>query len=103
MAEKSDKLEIYRDKRGKYRWRRVDCGGRIVGRSTEGYERQRDCEANMTRGTVATDKWEFYQDRAGHWRWRRMARNGEIVGCASEGFRGKEQALANAVRHGFGI
>lgn len=101
MAGECDKLEVYRDKRGKYRWRRTASNGRIVGRSTEGYERKSDCEANMTRGSVETDNWEFYQDRAGQWRWRRVAQNGAVVGCASEGYRAKDEAEANAARQGY--
>lgn len=97
----SDKLEIYRDKRGKYRWRRVASNGRVVGKSAEGYERKSDCEANMNRGHVPTDTWEFFKDRAGKWRWRRTAQNGQIVGCSSEGYEAKTDAVANAARQGY--
>ena len=78
-----------------------DSNGRIVGKASEGYEKKSDCEANMTRGRVASDSWEFYKDRAGDWRWRRTARNGQIVGCASEGYKARADAEANAARHGF--
>lgn len=101
MAGESDKLEIYRDKRGKYRWRRMASNGRIVGKSSEAYERKSDCEANMLRGAVASDDWEFYQDRAGQWRWRRKASNGAIVGCACEGYQARAEAEANAARQGY--
>lgn len=101
MAGERDKLEIYRDKRGKYRWRRTASNGRVVGKAAEGYEKKSDCEANMNRGRVASDKWEFYKDKAGEWRWRRKAQNGQLVGCSSEGYKGKSDAESNAERQGY--
>ena len=48
MSEK-DKIEIYEDKRGEWRWRRKASNGQIVGSSSEGYKAQGDCEANAAR------------------------------------------------------
>ena len=101
MSGDGDRTEVYRDKRGKYRWRRMAADGRVVGTSTCGYERKKDCEANLGRGPVATDRWEFFRDRSGAWRWRRTAENGEIVGAASEGYKAKSDAIANAARQGY--
>ena len=101
MAGDQDKLEIYRDKRGKYRWRRTAPNGSIVGAASSGYERRKDCEANMNRGAVAADSWEFYRDRQGDWRWRRKASNGEIVGSSCEGYRNRKDAESNAARQGW--
>lgn len=102
MTGAKDKLEIYKDKRGKFRWRRVAPDGKVVGTATEGYASKADCEANMRRGPVPTDSWEFYTDRRGQHRWRRRARNGEIVGAASEGFPSRAAAEENAARQGYG-
>lgn len=102
MAGDSDGFEMYQDKRGEWRWRRKAQNGQIVGASCEGYKTRGDCEANMSRGAVASDKWEFYKDKRGEWRWRRMASNGKIVGAASEGYQARADAEANAARFGWG-
>ncbi|NNU79531.1 DUF1508 domain-containing protein [Halovulum dunhuangense] len=97
----NDKFEVYQDKKGEYRWRRLATNGKIVGSSSEGYKKKSDCEANMNRGHVPTDKWEFYTDKAGHYRWRRFAQNGQQVGRSSEGYTKKADAEANAARQGY--
>jgi uncharacterized protein YegP (UPF0339 family) len=102
MAGENDKFDVYRDKRGEYRWRRRASNGEIVGASSEGYKKRADCEANMTRGLVASDKWEFYRDKRGEHRWRRKASNGQIIGASSEGYIKKSDAEANAERQGYG-
>ena len=101
MAGEDDKFEVYKDKRGEYRWRRKASNGRIVGASSEGYNKKKDCEANMNRGPKDSDKWEFYKDKRGEYRWRRTASNGNIIGAASEGYTKKKDAEANAARQGW--
>jgi uncharacterized protein YegP (UPF0339 family) len=101
MGYDTDRLEIFQDKRGGYRWRRIDAHGIIVGASSEAYASRADCEANMTRGANARDRWEFYTDRRRRIRWRRMAVNGLVVGSASRGFVTRAEAEANARRQGF--
>ncbi|MXU64228.1 YegP family protein [Oceanomicrobium pacificus] len=101
MAGENDKFEVYQDKRGEYRWRRIASNGQIVGAASEGYTKKADCEANMNRGAVASDKWEFYTDKKGEHRWRRKASNGQIVGASSEGYKAKSDAEANAARQGY--
>ncbi|MSU89674.1 DUF1508 domain-containing protein [Rhodobacteraceae bacterium 2CG4] len=101
MAGENDKYEVYTDKGGKYRWRRLASNGKVVGAATEGYNSRSDCEKNMNRGAVATDKWEFYTDKKGEHRWRRRAQNGQIVGAACEGYGRRSDAEANAARHGY--
>lgn len=96
-----DRFEVYKDKRGKFRWRRIAPGGRIVGSATSGFERRSDAEANMHRGTVDSDEWSFYRDRKGDWRWRRLDGNGEVVGASCEGYENRRDAVANAERHGY--
>ena len=92
MAGENDKFEVYQDKRGEYRWRRIASNGRIVGASSEGYNKKVDSEANMKRGPNPKDKWEF---------WRRRAVNGNIIGASSEGYTKKADAEANASRQGY--
>lgn len=38
-------FQVYKDKRGEFRWRVVAENGRIVGVSSEGYKNRRDCLA----------------------------------------------------------
>jgi uncharacterized protein YegP (UPF0339 family) len=101
MAGETDKFEVYKDKRGEFRWRRKSPNGQIVGAASEGYKSKKDCEANMSRGPNPTDKWEFYKDKRGEHRWRRKAQNGNLVGASSEGYKSKKDAEANAARQGF--
>lgn len=44
-----DKWEIYKDRTGKWRWKRIATNGRVVGASTEGYVNRADCLANARR------------------------------------------------------
>ncbi len=101
MSGETDKFEVYQDKAGDWRWRRTASNGNIVGAACQGYANRADCEANMTRGPVATDSWEFYEDKAGEWRWRRTAQNGHVVGASTEGYKARRDAEANAARQGF--
>ena len=101
MAGEKDTFEVYKDKRGEFRWRRKAPNGKIVGASSEGYNKKKDCEANMNRGPNDSDKWEFYKDKRGEYRWRRKASNGNIIGAASEGYAKKKDAEANAARQGW--
>lgn len=99
MGEK-DKIEIYQDKKGEWRWRRKASNGKIVGASSEGYSDKKACEENANR-PAGKDKWEFYQDKRGEWRWRRKASNGKIVGSSSEGYNEKKACEDNARRLGW--
>lgn len=59
--EHGDKLENYRDKRGKWRWRMKDPQGRIIAASTQGYVNKKDMLANRERVTgrsiMARQEW----------------------------------------------
>lgn len=101
MPGEGDQFEVYRDKRNNYRWRRIAPNGRVVGAATRGFERRRDCEANMTRGPVESDEWTFFRDRKGEWRWRRVAANGVVVGASCEGYARRPDAVTNAERNGY--
>lgn len=46
---KSDKWEIYKDKRSEFRWRRKATNGEVTGASSESYKKKSDCEANAQR------------------------------------------------------
>lgn len=51
----NDKLEVYADANGKYRWRRTAPNGEIVGAATEGYVNKADCIANLKRQFIKPD------------------------------------------------
>ena len=101
MAGENDKFEIYKDKRGEFRWRRKTTNGNIVGAATEGYKSKKDCETNMHRRGKDSDKWEFYKDKRGEHRWRLTASNGNIIHASSEGYKSKGDARSNAERFGY--
>ncbi len=48
-----DKWEIYKDKRGNFRWRRMARNGRITGTSSEGYSSRKSCASNAKRNGKA--------------------------------------------------
>jgi uncharacterized protein YegP (UPF0339 family) len=94
-------LDIYKDKRGEFRWRRTSSNGEIVGASSESYKSRKDCEANANRNT-ANDKWEFYKDKRGEHRWRAFSTaNGRQVGRSSEGFKSPSGCKGNAALNGY--
>ncbi len=94
------KTEIYKDKRGEFRWRKTGSNGKIVGSSSEGYKKKADAEANAKRRSKS-DKWDFYKDKRGQFRWRRTASNGAIVGASSESFKSRKGATSNAALMGY--
>lgn len=47
MSAKSSVFEIYKDKKGEYRWRLKASNGKIVADSAESYKRKRDCERGI--------------------------------------------------------
>ena len=89
------KTEVYKDKRGEFRWRKTGANGKIVGSASESYKKKADCEANAKRRSKS-DKWDFYKDKRGEFRWRRTASNGNIVGASSESFKSRKGATTNA-------
>jgi len=105
----TDKWEVYKDKKGEYRWRCHSRNGNIVGAATEGYVKKADCVSNAQRhgmdgnpkGLGGKDKWEFYTDKKQEHRWRRTAVNGVGVGASSEGYSSKADCKANAKRNGY--
>ena len=102
----SDKWELYEDKRGEWRWRRLASNGNIVGAATEGYKAKADCVKNAEHYGYNNKfnnagKWEFYEDKKSQWRWRHTAVNGNILGAASEGYNAKADCVKNAERHGY--
>ena len=45
----ADKLDVYKDNKGEWRWKITAPNGKIVGASTEGYKNKTDCEQNAKR------------------------------------------------------
>ena len=57
----SDKVVIFRDNTGDWRWRYVAANGHIMADSGEGYRRKKDCKNGAKRVTGVIDrelKWE---------------------------------------------
>ncbi len=93
--------DIYKDKKGEFRWRRTASNKEIVGASSESYKARKDCEANANRN-AAKDKWEFYKDKRGESRWRAFSTaNGKQVGRSSEGFSTPANCKKNAAMNGY--
>ena len=47
-----DKVDIYKDTKGDWRWRQTAANGKIVGGSTQGYTNKQDCIDNANRNGV---------------------------------------------------
>lgn len=110
MLGRWDRWKFYLGEDEGWRWTRYGSGARIVGRSSEGYVRRSDCEANARRlgwglrawpPSNGRDRWKFYRDTEGRWRWRRIAGNNRIVGAAHRGFASLAECRRNARRFGW--
>lgn len=53
VAVKRDRVEVYRDTRGEWRWRYVAQNGHVLADSGEGYSRRIDC-VNAAKRVVGT-------------------------------------------------
>ena len=53
LASNEDKIHVYQDRRGEWRWRRTSANGKIVGASSEGYHDRRGATANAKRVQTA--------------------------------------------------
>jgi uncharacterized protein YegP (UPF0339 family) len=95
------KLEIFKDRRGEFRWRKTASNGEVIGASSESYKAKKDCEANANRDTTK-DKWEFYKDKRGGNRWRCFSTaNKKQVGKSTEAFKSPADCKANARMNGW--
>jgi len=47
-----DKVEVYKDNQGEWRWRQIAPNGKVVGGSTQGYKNKQDCIENANRNGV---------------------------------------------------
>ena len=103
-----NKIEIYEDAIGEYRWRLVMCG-EILAISSEGYVNKSGCwDVVYTVKSLSVElvqsqyRFEFYVDRAGDHRWRLRHRNGNIVAVPPRGYDDPDrlaQALSAAINH----
>lgn len=85
------KYEVFQDKRGKYRWRRLASNGRLVGASSLGHNTREEAESNIQRSEIS-DKWEVYEDRQGRYRWRRLSSSGKLLDVASTSYADRDEA-----------
>ena len=49
IEHKKDKVELYKDKNDKWRWKRIAPIGEVVGASTQGYANKSYCKENARR------------------------------------------------------
>lgn len=49
IEHKKDKVELYKDKNDKWRWKRIASNGEVVGASTQGYANKSYCKENARR------------------------------------------------------
>ena len=49
IEHKKDKVELYKDKNDKWRWKRIAPNGEVVGASTQRYANKSYCKENASR------------------------------------------------------
>jgi len=47
-----DKVDLYKDNQGEWRWRQTAPNGKVVGGATQGYKNKQDCIDNANRNGV---------------------------------------------------
>ena len=111
MAEKEEIWEVYKDKRGEFRWRRRSRSGDVISASTEGYTGRSSCIANADRhgrngnpkGLGKDDTWQFYKDKRGEFRWRRRSKSSQIVGASALSYSDYQTCRENAELNGYSV
>jgi len=116
-AKSKAKFELYKDKKGEWRWNLRHNNGNIIADSAEGYSSKSKAKQGMesvrknTAGAAVTEreeppkdavvageeddtraKYELYEDRGGEWRWRLVAANGRIIADSAQGYDDKGSA-----------
>ncbi len=110
------KFELYKDKKGEWRWNLRHNNGNIIADSAEGYsskqkakqglesvrkntpgapidERESDA-ATSEKEKESGAEYELYEDNAGEWRWRLVASNGRTIADSGEGYGDRRDAEA---------
>ena len=108
-ALKNPKFEVYKDKKGEFRFRLKAKNGQIIAVS-EGYTTMSACDNGIasvkTNAPIApvedqtveefeackNPKFEVYTDKAGEFRFRLKAKNGQII-ATGEGYKAKKSCL----------
>lgn len=89
-APRALKFELYKDKRGEFRWRLKAGNGSILATAGESFVAKADAVESITRikKHAASDKltFEVYLDKASESRWRLKSTNGQIVASSSESY-----------------
>ena len=114
-AKSKAKFELFKDRKGEWRWNLRHNNGNIIADSAEGYSSKAKAKQGMesvrknTAGAAVTEreetpkdvvvteevtraKYELYEDRGGEWRWRLVAANGRIIADSAQGYDDKQTA-----------
>ena len=93
-------FQLYRDKKGEYRWRLRSRNSKIIADSGEGYAHKHACEHGIELLRAWDGEVEIFQDKGGGHRWRIRASNGEIFGDSGEAYasRSNVQRALKSVR-----
>lgn len=79
-------LELYTDKRDRYRFRVKAGNGEVLARSSKSYSDKDEIINIIARVTLKQHDAEVYKDRAGEYRWR-LALDGQSAIMSSEGYK----------------
>jgi uncharacterized protein len=83
------KFEVFKDKRGEYRFRLKAANGQIIA-TGEGYKAKAGCENGIdsVRKNAVADRFEVYEDKRGEYRFRLKAANSQVI-ATGEGYKSK--------------
>ena len=90
------KFEVFKDKKGMFRWRLMEEDGSILATGGQGYkalaDAKRGVELIKKAGTDKKMKFEIYEDAKKENRWRLKAANGQVVASSPAAFKAKSDA-----------
>ena len=85
------KFEVFKDKKGEFRWRLKANNHKVIADSGEGYKQKASCKHGIDLVKQLAKKAEFdlFKDKRSEFRWRLKAENKQIIADSGEGYKRK--------------
>lgn len=62
-SKRKNKAEIYKDKKGEFRWRLLGLNGKIIDAATEGFKKRSSCVNNLNKIAKAFTNFEIFDQK----------------------------------------
>jgi len=94
------KFELFKDKKGEFRWRLKANNHKVIADSGEGYKQKASCNhgIDLVKQLAKKADFEVFQDKRGEFRWRLKAENNQVIADSGEGYKRK-----TSCKHGIGL